>query len=47
MNVCPFTGKNCLNYCQLYMQGQCAIAVIAKQQENIAITVKTISQNNK
>ena len=45
MNFCPLTQKDCREDCQLYINGKCSIAVIAKQERDIFDTVDEIANS--
>lgn len=43
MKTCPFTQKECNENCQLYLNGSCAIALIAENQHYIANATGSIA----
>lgn len=39
MKFCPLTQKDCREDCQLYINGKCSVAIIAKEERNIFDTI--------
>lgn len=45
MKFCPLTQKDCREDCQLYINGNCSIAVVAKEERNIFDTLDEIANH--